>query len=157
MHVDKREKRVMQITVVVLGVAIGALVLSMTASHKSLPEPAGRIRPEDVRVTAPFDNPGVRQVGENEYEVVMIAQAWEWVPNRVEIPAGSHVTFKVTSVDVIHGFRVPDTDLNAMVIPGQITEVDVDFDEARDFTLLCHEYCGIGHHRMGADIVIVEN
>ncbi len=72
------------------------------------------------------------------------------------MPVGAEVTFTVTSVDVIHGFLVPDTQANAMVIPGQITEVTQTFDEAGVYSLICHEYCGIGHHNMGGLITVEE-
>jgi len=35
-----------------------------------------------------------------------------------------------------------------MVIPGQVSEIDVNFDEPGQYSVLCHEYCGIGHHTM---------
>jgi cytochrome c oxidase subunit 2 len=41
-----------------------------------------------------------------------------------------------------------------MVIPGHISEITVDFDDPGEYTMLCHEYCGIGHHNMSARIIV---
>lgn len=152
MLIERYEKIFMAFGGVFLLGAVIALALSIVGGHASLPVPAGRIDPGEVRSTAPFDEPGLRQTGENTYEVVMIAQAWQWEPAEVTVPEGAEVTFIVTSTDVVHGLLVPDTQLNAMVIPGQITQVDATFDEAGLYSVICHEYCGIGHHNMGGRI-----
>jgi cytochrome c oxidase subunit II len=156
LHIETAEKRYMAAMALFLCAAAAALIISVVGHHASLPEPAGRVDPAVVRQTPPFDDVGVHQTGPNEYDVVMVAQAWSWDPAVVEVPAGADVTFEVTSTDVVHGMRVPHTNLNAMVIPGQITEVEINFDEPGTYTLLCHEYCGIGHHRMGGQIVVTE-
>jgi cytochrome c oxidase subunit 2 len=154
MLVEKYEKLFMKISGVFLLGAVIALVVSVTGNHASLPEPAGRLDPDDVRTTEPFDEPGVFQTGDDEYQVVMIARAWQWEPAEVSVPEGAEVTFTVTSADVIHGFFIPDTQANAMVIPGQVTEHTMTFDEPGVHSLICHEYCGIGHQNMGGRITV---
>ena len=71
-----------------------------------------------------------------------------YTPNAIQVPAEAEVTFKVTSVDVIHGFMIPNTPVNAMLIPGHVTEVTYEFDEPGEHNVVCHEFCGIGHHTM---------
>ena len=66
------------------------------------------IDPQKVDQTAPFDNPGVNKVGENEYEVVMTLQVFSFNPGNIEVPAGSTVHFTLTSKDVVHGFQVAE-------------------------------------------------
>ena len=86
-----------------------------------------------------------------------MAQAWAWDPVQVTIPSelrGEQIRIISTTRDVIHGMKITDTNVNVMVIPGQISEVDVTFDEEGTHTLVCHEYCGIQHHVMGAEIVV---
>ena len=81
-----------------------------------------------------------------------VAQAWQFAPTQIEVPAGSEVTFFITSKDIIHGFKVFDTNVNIMVIPGQISEVTHTFDEPGEFEFYCHEYCGSSHHIMSGVI-----
>jgi cytochrome c oxidase subunit 2 len=106
----------------------------------------------------PFDDPGV--VRENDtLTVYVVAQQFQFVPgsgdNPIRIPAGERVTFKVTSADVIHGFAIAETNINTMVIPGQVAEVTAVFDETGTYGLVCHEYCGAGHHTMGGSVEVV--
>jgi cytochrome c oxidase subunit II len=104
--------------------------------------------------TAPFNKPGVKQVGENEYEVVMTLQAFSFNPNKIEVPAGSTVTFVLTSKDVTHGFQIAGTNVNAMVPPGHIQKIKQKFDKAGEYLILCNEYCGAGHQVMGTTITV---
>ncbi|MHA6250813.1 cytochrome c oxidase subunit II [Oceanobacillus sp. CAU 1775] len=118
------------------------------------PSGVGTIDPENVENTAPFDNPGVFEVGENEYEVVMIVRAFSFEPSEVVVPAGSTVNFIMTSPDVIHGFQVIDTNINAMVMPGHVQEASQTFNEPGEYLAVCNEYCGAGHQMMSMTITV---
>jgi len=107
---------------------------------------------------ANFKSPGVRQVGENEYTVHVVARQFLFEPGTqepIQVPAGSEVTFYVTSPDVIHGFSVAGTNLNTMVIPGQVAQFTTRFDEPGEHGIVCHEYCGAAHHTMAGTIEVV--
>lgn len=108
--------------------------------------------PDDER----FSDPRVEQVGENEYEVYVVALQFIFQPRSIEVPANSTVTFYVTSRDVIHSFSVVGTNTNTMVIPGEVSVMTVEFDEPGEYGVICNEYCGAGHHFMEGEIVVVE-
>jgi cytochrome c oxidase subunit 2 len=110
--------------------------------------------PQKVDQTAPFDNPGVRKISENEYEVVMTLQVFAFNPSEIEIPAGSTVHFTLTSKDVTHGFQVAETNINAMVMPGYVQKITQKFDEPGEYLVLCNEYCGAGHQAMATTITV---
>jgi cytochrome c oxidase subunit 2 len=112
------------------------------------------IDPQKVDQTAPFDQPGIRQTGDNEYEVVMTLEAFAFNPSNIEVPAGSTVHFTLTSKDVVHGFQVAGTNLNAMVMPGYIQKISQKFDKPGEYLLLCNEYCGAGHQAMSTVITV---
>ena len=112
------------------------------------------IDPQRVDEIAPFDNPGVKKVGDNEYEVVMTLQIFSFTPHDIEIPAGAKVTFILTSKDVVHGFEVAETNINAMVAPGHIQRITQTFDKPGDYLVLCNEYCGAGHQMMATTIKV---
>lgn len=112
------------------------------------------IDPQKVDETAPFDNPGITQIGENEYEVVMILSVFSFNPSNIEIPAGSTVHFTLTSKDVVHGFQVAGTNINAMITPGHIQKITQKFDEPAEYLVLCNEYCGTGHQYMATTITV---
>ena len=112
------------------------------------------IDPQKVDQTAPFDNPGVFEIGENEYEVVMTLEVFSFTPNNIEVPAGSTVHFTMTSKDVIHGFQIAGTNVNAMVMPGHIQKIKQKFDKPGDYLVICNEYCGAGHQLMSTTITV---
>lgn len=102
-----------------------------------------------------FGDPGVEQVGENEYEAYIIAHTFFFEPDPIVVPAGSTVTFHITSSDVIHGFDLVGTNVNTMVIPGEVATIQVEFDEPGEYGVVCNEYCGGGHHYMEAILEVV--
>jgi cytochrome c oxidase subunit II len=104
--------------------------------------------------TPPFDHPGVREVAPGKYEAVLVAQTWSFTPDQITIPAGADVTFVATSADVIHGFLIPGTRVNMMLIPGEVSQFNYRFRKPGEYLLICHEYCGRLHHTMSAKVVV---
>jgi cytochrome c oxidase subunit II len=98
--------------------------------------------------------PAVLQRGPGRYDVYMRAQIWAFVPNEIKIPAGSTVTFYVTSPDLQHGFLIERTNVNVMVLPGQVSKTTARFDEPGEYRFFCHEYCGLAHHIMFGKVVV---
>jgi cytochrome c oxidase subunit 2 len=154
MKIEYYEKVFLILGIVMLLSGLTAILISVVGAGVMVPEPAGRIAPEDVSTTAPFDAPGLREISPGKYEAVIVAQIWSFTPDEIRVPAGSEVTFRVASTDVIHGFFIENTQINAMIIPGQITEVTQEFSEPGEYLLICHEYCGIGHHNMWGRVIV---
>jgi cytochrome c oxidase subunit II len=77
--------------------------------------------------------------------VRIIAEQYEFVPRCVRVPAATPVKFRVTSADVVHGFLIPDTNVNTMVVPGFVAEVRTSFATPGEYATPCHEFCGFGH------------
>jgi len=68
------------------------------------------------------------------------------------VPARAQVEFRVTTLDVNHGFSLyaPDGHLVAQTqaMPGYMNRLRVTFDQPGTYTVLCLEFCGMSHHRM---------
>src|SRR5690625_2756080 len=138
-------------------VILGSMVITgYQAFAQGMGPPSGKetIDPEKVDEIEPFDNPGVFKIAENEYEVVMTLQIFSFNPSDIEVPVGSTVHFTMTSKDVVHGFQVAGTNLNAMVMPGHIQKISQTFDEPGEYLVLCNEYCGTGHQMMSTTITV---
>jgi cytochrome c oxidase subunit II len=131
-----------------------AIVLTAFVVGIAVPGVGGRIDPQAINTTAPFDQPGLRELAPGRYELVMVGQVFQWTPKDVEIPVGSKVTFVVTSRDVLHGLKIENTPVNVMVVPGQISRVTTRFDKPGEYLILCHEFCGGGHHVMAGKIIV---
>jgi len=144
-----------------LGVGAGMLVVFLIALGYStfglgiqLPGRAGEVDPATVRSMEPFNEPGVRELAPGRYEVILVGQAWAFQPSEIHIPVGSEVTFIATTVDVIHGLHIDDTRVNMMLIPGQISRNTYHFDKPGEHLMICHEFCGLGHHTMAGKVVV---
>ncbi|WP_209121082.1 cytochrome c oxidase subunit II [Alkalihalobacillus sp. BA299] len=139
------------------GIIMGFMLITgyqAFALNMGPPSHSETIDPQKVDQTAPFDEPGIKQIGENEYEVVMTLQLFNFTPMEIEVPAGATVHFTLTSKDVIHGFQVVNTNINAMVMPGHIQKISQTFDQPGEFLVICNEYCGAGHQVMSTVIKV---
>lgn len=154
MHINVYEKAILGLTAVFLVVAIGAIGASMLIGHASLPGPVATVDPRVIKDTAPFNQPGVFDLGRGQYRAVMTAQAWSFNPPVVTVPAGATVNFQIASIDVTHGFLVEGTNVNLTLIPGYVAEASATFRTPGTYLILCHEYCGIGHQAMYGRVVV---
>ena len=155
-HVHTYEKWWIALTIVMLVAFTAAVGLSAFASGIQVPAPEARVDPKTVAQTPPFDNPGLRELAPGKYDAYIVAQAspWKYYPSEIRVPLGATVTFYVTSVDVQHGFRVQDTNVNMMVLPGQVAKLTATFDKAGEFPYVCSEYCGVGHQNMFGKVIV---
>lgn len=154
MKVHRYETAFLTVSAVLTVACLVALLYATTALGIHLPGHVATIDPRAVDTTPPFDQPGVRQTAPGAYEAVIVGATWSFTPSEVRVPAGSRVTFISTSKDVIHGLHVAGTRINVMLIPGQVTRTEYTFDEPGEYLMLCHEYCGLGHHLMGGKVVV---
>ncbi|MBI4735131.1 MAG: cytochrome c oxidase subunit II [candidate division NC10 bacterium] len=140
-----------------IAISVGMLVALLVSAFGAgihLPGDEGRVDPTKLAQTPPFDRPGVVEVAPGRYEVRLVAQAWAFGPPEVRVPAGSTVTFVATSRDVVHGLFIPRTNVNVMLLPGQVTRATMRFDQPGEYAILCHEYCGIAHHIMAGKVIV---
>ena len=154
MKIHSYEKGFLAAGVIVLVACAAALVYATAAMGIHLPGAHGRVDPAQVANTAPFDQPGVRQLGPGRYQATIVARAWSFTPAELTVPVGAEITFVATTVDVIHGFNIERTRLNMMLIPGQISRNTYTFHEPGEYLIICHEYCGLGHHAMAGKIIV---
>ena len=131
-----------------------ALVVSSFGAGIHLPGNAGQVDPTKVEQTAPFDRPGLVELGSGRYEVRLVAQVWSFAPAEVRVPVGSTVTFVGTSRDVVHGLLIHGVNVNVMLLPGQIARATARFERPGEYPFVCHEYCGIAHHIMGGKVIV---
>ncbi len=154
MWVERYEKIWIVLSLIVLAVFLAAIGASVFAAGIQLPGVEGRVDPRTVAQTPPFDQPGVYELAPKRYEVVLLAQAWSFTPNEIRVPAGSVVTFHMSSKDVTHGLMIPNTNVNVMLLPGQVSKVTVRLDKPGQYRFLCHEYCGLGHQAMSGVLIV---
>jgi len=156
MHVDKYEQIWIRISIFVLVVFTLAVLTATVSAGIQVPGVEGRVDPNLITTpgASPWAEPGVRELAPGKYEAHILAQIWVFQPGEIRIPAGSEITFYVTSKDIQHGFKILDTNINMMVLPGQVSKLKTRFDKPGTYNIVCHEYCGIGHHTMYGQIIV---
>jgi cytochrome c oxidase subunit II len=87
--------------------------------------------------------------------VRLVAGQYSFVPDCAQLPTDTPVKFRITSTDVIHGFLLPATNVNTMVVPGFVAEVRTTFSRPGIYQMPCNEFCGYGHHGMWAGVKAV--
>ena len=155
MHIHKLEKIWLVIGMAMLAVFLG--IVGVSAFAQGMQPPGGGhhvIDPDKVYETPPFDNPGLEQIGEKEYNAYMVAFVFGYNPANLEIPVGSTVHFQLTSADVVHGLQIPGTNVNMMAVPGEVNHFSHTFDKPGEYLILCNEYCGAGHEYMATRIMV---
>ena len=160
MNMHKYEKIWMlfgSLTLLVFLVVVGVSAFYM---GNNPPSCAVTLDPENVETQEPFNEPGLKQIGDNEYQLTIVTSAFNFDVGTddkvVQIPKGATVHVVSTTKDVVHGFEIAGTNINMMLEPGYISTLTNTFKHAGTYTLLCNEYCGIGHHLMTATIEVVE-
>lgn len=70
------------------------------------------------------------------------------------LPLNRSVMLKMTSLDVIHAFFVPQFRANMDIVPGMVTELHVTPDRLGTYWLQCNELCGAGHTLMNTKVIV---
>lgn len=154
MHIDRYERNWMRIGIITLVVFAAFVFIAGFALGFQVPGDYERVNPQTVTESGPFADPGIREISPGAYEAYIIARAWSFDPREITIPKGSKVTFYVTSVDVQHGFKLQGTNINMMVVPGQVSKLTAVFDKPGTYDYLCTEFCGAGHAAMYGSLTV---
>lgn len=133
--------------------------------EQNLSNEAYRITPEMFaeRTEAMADKYTVRKEGKNEVPVVrpppgdiyMLARLWEWWPI-LELKKGQTYRLHLSSLDWQHGFSLQPININLQVHPGYEMVVTLTPSETGVYSVVCNEFCGIGHHEMLGRIHVVD-
>ena len=89
-------------------------------------------------------------------DVYMLGRLWQWYPI-LELQKGQSYRLHLSSMDWQHGFSLQPVNINMQIVPGYEMVLTVAPDQAGEFTVVCNEYCGIGHHLMLGKIYVRGN
>lgn len=144
---DPSEKKIIFFTGVVLSLFIFSILYAREKNNDF---------PDCLPYNKTYLEPKVTRLDDRTYQVYVVAQMWQFQPNQINITAGSEVDFFLTSKDVVHGFNISEKNVNLMAIYGNINKTTVRFEKAGIYKIVCHEYCGIGHQAMQAEVIVNE-
>jgi len=101
------------------------------------------------------NNLGTQQEPDGSVTVRMIAQQYLFAPHCILIPAGAPVHLRITSADAVHSLTFNGTDYAVKVLPGTISEAQLQFPRPGDYKTTCREFCGAGHYAMRSEMKVV--
>ena len=155
--VASAEKRWLMVMAAMLVVMMAIIVATGIVSALHPASNVEVINPLTLHLQGEFveSNLGTALEPDGSVTVRIIAEQYDFVPSCVRVPAGPPVKFRVTSADVVHGFLIPDTNINTMVVPGFVSEVRTSFAVPGEYVMPCHEFCGLGHQAMWAHVSVV--
>jgi cytochrome c oxidase subunit II len=86
--------------------------------------------------------------------ITMTAKRFSFNPSTIVVNEGDNVRIEITSVDVAHGFNMPDYKIDLPILPGvpQIIEFTADKPGTHEFH--CDLYCGFGHEFMRGKLIV---
>ena len=88
-------------------------------------------------------------------DVYLISRLWEWWPI-LELEKGQNYRLHLSSLDWQHGFSLQPENINIQVHPNYDLVLTVTPNAAGEYSIVCNEYCGIGHHIMVGKLLVVE-
>ena len=152
-HADDYEKKWIGVSIVLLVAFAVTVAVAGFALGFQVPGDESRVDPRTVADSGPFSQPGLRDLGGGEYDAYILSQQYLFTPREIRVPAGSTVNFYITSIDVQHGFKLQDTNINMQIVPGQVSKLTATFDDPGEYPYICHEYCGIAHAAMFLSLI----
>ena len=83
------------------------------------------------------------------------AQMWAWYPV-LKFKKGQTYRLHISSMDLQHGFSLQPLNMNFQVLPGYDHVLTISPTSSGEFSIICNEFCGIGHHAMTGRIIVDE-
>ena len=86
-------------------------------------------------------------------EAYLLSQMWSWYPI-LQLREGETYRLHMSSMDLQHGFGLLPMNMNFQIMPGYDHVLTITPDSSGEFTIVCNEFCGIGHDRMIGKIIV---
>ncbi|OHB69293.1 MAG: hypothetical protein A2W17_01250 [Planctomycetes bacterium RBG_16_41_13] len=87
-------------------------------------------------------------------KICMTAKRYEYTPNVVLVKQGTHVILEIESLDVTHGFKLAQHEINVTIPEKEKVTVEFYAREPGTYHFKCSHFCGAGHFGMKGKIVV---
>lgn len=86
-------------------------------------------------------------------DVYLRASTWQWYPI-LQLEQGETYRLHLSSMDLDHGFSLQPVNINLQVLPGYDYVATIVPTKTGEFTVVCNEFCSLGHHTMVGKIIV---
>ena len=94
------------------------------------------------------------EIASDTVEMNVIANNFQFEPSAIKVKQGQKVILHIKSIDVTHGFALPDYKIKENLEPGKTVTVEFVADKKGTFTFFCSVYCGSGHRSMRGQLIV---
>jgi cytochrome c oxidase subunit 2 len=98
---------------------------------------------------------GIVRAQDAPKRIEVTAKQFAFEPSEITVKKGQPVILVIKSVDVAHGLRFRDLNLDAKVSKGGSAELQFTPDKTGDFVGHCSVFCGSGHGSMMLTLHVV--
>jgi cytochrome c oxidase subunit 2 len=86
-------------------------------------------------------------------DAYLIGRMWQWYP-ALRLRAGETYRIHLSALDLQHGFSLQPLNMNFQAVPGYDHVLTLTPTSKGEFTIVCNEFCGLGHHAMTGRIFV---
>lgn len=86
-------------------------------------------------------------------DAYLLGRMWQWYPV-LKLKEGQTYRLHVSSMDLSHGFSLQPMNMNFQILPGYDHVLTITPTRKGEYTIVCNEFCGIGHHLMTGRILV---
>ena len=86
-------------------------------------------------------------------DAYLLARMWQWYPI-LKLKEGQTYRLHISSMDLQHGFSLQPMNMNFQILPGYDHVLTITPTQKGEYTIICNEFCGIGHHLMTGRILV---
>lgn len=86
-------------------------------------------------------------------DAYLIGRMWQWYP-ALRLRVGETYRIHLSALDLQHGFSLQPLNMNFQAVPGYDHVLTLTPTSKGEFTIVCNEFCGIGHSSMTGKIFV---
>ena len=86
-------------------------------------------------------------------DAYLMGRMWSWFPI-LKLRQGETYRLHLSALDLQHGFSLQPLNMNFQVLPGYDHILTLTPTSKGEFTIVCNEFCGIGHDKMIGKIIV---
>jgi cytochrome c oxidase subunit II len=155
-EITRAENRWALVVCAITVLIVATFAASAALFRDSLPSSVETIQSDQIYRAGEFveSNLGTAMQPDGSAVDRLVLQQYSFSPSTIRVPVNTPVVIRAVSADVVHGFLLQGTNVNAMVVPGYVTTVRARFSRPGEYLVPCHEFCGMGHQDMWAKLVV---
>ncbi len=86
-------------------------------------------------------------------DAYLMAMMWSYYPI-LKFKKGQTYRLHVSSMDLQHGFSLQPMNMNFQILPGYDHVLTITPTMSGEYSLICNEFCGLGHHTMASKMFV---